>query len=237
MEELNIKTLNIFEKLLGITAELETVAKNITIKTGGETYKAVGEADILNAVKPLEAKYRVYSYPIEREIVDRDFISYTRTNGDVRQNLFMRLQVKYRFVNIDKPEEYIDITSYGDGIDAGDKGCGKAMTYADKYALMKAYKIATGEDPDNEASGKITPPQTTQPATSKQTSTKSQKTAPAVSQYKQLSDLLKTVQGWDLNRVKDWIVNRCGKDLRVNDLSADVFVELVKTVKETGNEQ
>ena len=26
------------------------------------------------------------------------------------------------------------------------------MTYADKYALMKAYKISTGDDPDKEAS-------------------------------------------------------------------------------------
>ena len=28
------------------------------------------------------------------------------------------------------------------------KGSGKAMTYSDKYALMKAYKISTGEDVD-----------------------------------------------------------------------------------------
>lgn len=26
------------------------------------------------------------------------------------------------------------------------------MTYADKYALMKAYKITTGDDPDKDAS-------------------------------------------------------------------------------------
>lgn len=54
----------------------------------------------------------------------------------------------YRFVNIDKPEEYIDIDTYGDGVDSGDKAPGKAMTYSDKYALMKAYKIITGDDPD-----------------------------------------------------------------------------------------
>ena len=29
---------------------------------------------------------------------------------------------------------------------------GKAMTYADKYALMKAYKIMTGDDPDQNKS-------------------------------------------------------------------------------------
>jgi len=49
---------------------------------------------------------------------------------------------------VDKPEEYLDITTYGDGIDSQDKAPGKAMTYGDKYALLKAYKIRTGEDPD-----------------------------------------------------------------------------------------
>ena len=37
-------------------------------------------------------------------------------------------------------------------LDSGDKGDGKAMTYGDKYALMKAYKISTGDDPDAQAS-------------------------------------------------------------------------------------
>ena len=29
------------------------------------------------------------------------------------------------------------------------------MTYADKYALLKAYKIVTGDDPDQEASNDL----------------------------------------------------------------------------------
>ena len=29
------------------------------------------------------------------------------------------------------------------------------MTYADKYALMKAYKIETGDDPDKDPSGEL----------------------------------------------------------------------------------
>ena len=33
------------------------------------------------------------------------------------------------------------------------------MTYADKYALMKAYKISTGDDPDKEASEEQKPKQ------------------------------------------------------------------------------
>lgn len=40
----------------------------------------------------------------------------------------------------------------GDGIDTQDKAPGKAMTYSDKYALLKAYKIISGDDPDQNPS-------------------------------------------------------------------------------------
>ena len=42
--------------------------------------------------------------------------------------------------------------TFGDGVDTQDKAPGKAMTYGDKYALLKAYKIVTGDDPDQNAS-------------------------------------------------------------------------------------
>lgn len=151
-----IKKLNIFEKMALITAEIGVVEKNLEVPTGGKkTYKAVSERDVIDAVKPIEAKYRVYSYPASRQIVDRDVLvkeseydgKVTRTNS-----LFLRVETIYRFVNIDNPTEYIETTVYGDGIDTGDKATGKAMTYADKYALMKAYKLSTGDDPDKEAS-------------------------------------------------------------------------------------
>ena len=75
-------------------------------------------------------------------------------NGKVTKGnqIFMRLKTVYRFVNIEKPEEYIDVPTYGDGVDTQDKAPGKAMTYGDKYALMKAYKIITGDDPDQNGS-------------------------------------------------------------------------------------
>lgn len=147
--------MNIYEKMLAITDELNAVAKNLTVGEGRNAYKAVGEADVLAAVKPLEAKHKVYSYPFSRKIVDTSVMTTTSTyNGNTKETnkLFLRLETVYRFVNIEKPEEYIDITTYGDGVDSQDKATGKAMTYADKYALLKAYKIITGEDPDQKMS-------------------------------------------------------------------------------------
>ena len=142
---------NIYKKMSAITAELTAVAKNLNVGIGKAAYKAVGEADVLAAVKPLEEKHGVYSYPYSRKIVEADLVTTTSEyQGKVTEktNRYLRIVTVYRFVNIDNPEEYIDITTYGDGIDPQDKAVGKAMTYSDKYALLKAYKIITGEDPD-----------------------------------------------------------------------------------------
>ena len=150
------KEMNIYEKMSAITAEIGVVEKNLNVKVNSNSsYKAVSERDVLDAVKPIEQKYRVYSYPANRKIVDCDVLTKeTEYNGTITRTntLFMRVETVYRFVNIDKPDEFIETTVYGDGLDTGDKASGKAMTYADKYALMKAYKLSTGDDPDKEAS-------------------------------------------------------------------------------------
>lgn len=146
---------NIFARLLAISSEIKTVAKNLEVSMGGGKYKAVGELDVLNAVKPLETKHGVYSYPVSREIVESGTLESVDSRGNTKRQLFERIKTTYRFVNIDCPSEYIEIVSYGDGIDSGDKSVGKAMTYADKYALLKAYKVMTGDDPDQDASDEL----------------------------------------------------------------------------------
>ena len=152
--------MNIYQKLSAITAELSTVAKNLEVGYGKSKYKAVGEADVLRAVKPLEVKYGVYSYPHARRIIERGTIEKETIDGQTHEKIlkratFERIETVYRFVNVENPEEYVDITTYGDGVDAQDKSVGKAMTYSDKYALLKAYKIVTGDDPDQEPSGDL----------------------------------------------------------------------------------
>lgn len=159
---------NIYKKMLQISAEISRVAKNLNVGEGRNQYKAVGEADVLAAVKPIEEKYQVYSYPVSRQVIDSGEMINTNTyNGQTKETrkLYLRVETIYRFVNVENPNEYIDITTYGDGVDTQDKAPGKAMTYSDKYALLKAYKIQTGDDPDQTASeplqginrGKISP--------------------------------------------------------------------------------
>jgi hypothetical protein len=154
-ETVSIYEMNLFEKMACITAELKTVAKNLEVKAGNIKYNAVSERDILDAVKPLEEKYRVYSYPCDRDILESEILSSESTyNGQTttKTTFFTRIKTTYKFVDIDCPTDSITMVTFAEGIDTQDKGSGKAMTYADKYALMKAYKISTGDDPDQNCS-------------------------------------------------------------------------------------
>ena len=144
--------MNIYQKLAAITADMQTVAKNLSIDTGnGKSYKAVSERDVLDTVKPLEAKHGVYSYPVNRETLESERLE-TETKYGVKTSFYTRIKTVYRFVNMDDPADYIETVVFSVGLDSGDKGDGKAMTYGDKYALLKAYKISTGDDPDQQAS-------------------------------------------------------------------------------------
>lgn len=197
--------MNIFQRMSLATEEIATVAKNLEVGTGKSAYKAVGEADVLSAVKPIERKHGIYSYPVSRKIVESNVLTTVTEYGEQRtekNQLFMRLETVYRFVNIDKPEEYIDITTYGDGVDSQDKACGKAMTYSDKYALLKAYKIQTGEDPDQHKSEELKAVKKATP--------------------KQVEILAKAYQGDNLKKLLE--VNNISK---IDDLSATKASELI----------
>lgn len=214
--------MNIYEKLLSITSEIKNVSKNLEVGIGKNSYKAVGEADVLFAVKQLEQKYKVYSYPCKREVIDRAILETEKEyNGNVTKGnqIFLRIETIYRFVNIENPEESIEITTYGDGIDTQDKAVGKAMTYADKYALLKAYKIITGEDPDQEHS-----PDTAK--YTKATATGDDRKATA----KQIEILAKVYTGENLTK----LLKANGVD-RIEDISMSKASELIGKLKKKEN--
>ena len=58
--------------------------------------------------------------------------------------------MEFKFIDGETGEE-ITFKMSGSGQDAGDKGIFKAISGAQKYALMKAFMIPTGDDPEQDA--------------------------------------------------------------------------------------
>lgn len=59
-----------------------------------------------------------------------------------------KVVMKVKLVNVDVPDEFIEMGTVGDGIDYGDKSTGKAYSYALKSALLAAFQLRG--QPDNE---------------------------------------------------------------------------------------
>lgn len=152
MDEKEIKTKNIFEKIQLVSNEIKNIEKNKTVGTGNSAYKAVQDIDVTLEVKKAETKYRLVSIPVKQELVKSEIVRTVKKEGYEVINYVDIVKMTLHIVNLDDPTQTIDIESFGRGLDTGDKGFGKASTYARKYALLNAYKIATGEDPDENKS-------------------------------------------------------------------------------------
>lgn len=148
MAESQKKAPNLYQRILAVSAEVKNVEKNLNVSTGKSSYKAVADYDVVLAVKAAEVKHGVIGIPILQDLVDTQIMEYKDSYGNTRTQFVDIIKMTVRFYNVDDPAEFLDVTSFGRGIDPGDKSFGKASTYARKYALLNAYKIATGEDPD-----------------------------------------------------------------------------------------
>jgi len=119
---------NIYQRMLAIMEDVKNIEK--TGSTG--QYPFASHNDVTKKVAPALIKNGVMALPT----VD----GYTR-DGSVTE-----CAITMKFINVDKPEEIVEVKSFGYGVDNQDKGPGKAMSYAVKYAFLKALCLSTGKD-------------------------------------------------------------------------------------------
>ena len=143
------KEFNLYQKILMAADEIGNVEKNLEIRvTNNSSYKAVADVDVLKKVKAAEKKFGLVSVPVKQELVKSEIVRTMKQGGYEAISYMDVVKMTVRIINTDNPTETLEVESFGRGLDTGDKGFGKASTYARKYALLNAYKIATGEDPD-----------------------------------------------------------------------------------------
>lgn len=134
--------MNIYQKLIEVRKVVPYLQKAAT----GAQYKYVSSSQVLAAVR--EKMDEVGLMLIPSVIANR--VSVT-TNAKGAQVYFTELDMEYTWVNAENPDEKVISRWYGQGIDtAGEKGVGKALTYAEKYFMLKYFNISTdADDPDS----------------------------------------------------------------------------------------
>lgn len=132
--------MGIYKKIHLIMGETTALTKDVHVNYGKTNYHAVGEASVLNEIKPLLKKHGVVIIPEEVT---------SRQAGQITT-----LDVKWRIADIED-DSFVYAMSSGTGHDSSDKGAGKAFTYAYKMVLQKTFMMFSGEDTDHTASEQI----------------------------------------------------------------------------------
>ena len=125
---------NVHQRLAAAMADVSYIQKE---KKQGMNYTIVSHDAVTAKVRPVLLQHGIVYYPVRCEHV----------HSGNRAECAMTV----RFVNLDEPTDFFDVPTFGYGIDPQDKGPGKAMSYAVKYALLKALGLETGDDPDQES--------------------------------------------------------------------------------------
>jgi len=123
--------LNIAQRINAAMADVDYIQKE---KKSGMNYSIVSHDAVTAKVRPILQKHGVVYYPRDMHV---------EQSGNRTQAVFT-----VRFENIDDRSDYIDVATFGYGVDPQDKGPGKAMSYGVKYALLKVLGLETGDDPD-----------------------------------------------------------------------------------------
>lgn len=136
-------------KIYNVMCATEGLEKTTEVGSGKNAYKAIGEATVLNEIKPLLKAQKLIMFPsktVATEITETYPDPYDKNKSKLKS--LTQLVITFTLADAETGES-IDIEVCGSGYDALDKGAGKASTYAYKIALQKTFMLFSGEDTDN----------------------------------------------------------------------------------------
>lgn len=136
------KTPLIFERMTKIMSDISAIEKERS-NTQGSGYKFRGIDDLYNALHPILAKHEVVMLP---KVLDKTREERATKAGGL--SIYTLVTVQYTFLTIDGTK--VECVTMGEGFDSGDKSVNKAMSGAQKYALLQTFCIPTKEEKDSE---------------------------------------------------------------------------------------
>jgi len=127
---MTVMTRNIYQRMNEVMREVKAIQKE-SKKVNGQ-YTFVSHDAVAEAMHMPMVEAGIVMLPSIEELIQDG----NRT----------RVMMGISFINMDNPEDKCYIRAAGDGIDPQDKGIGKAVSYAVKYGMLKAFCLATGDD-------------------------------------------------------------------------------------------
>lgn len=131
--------LNIYQKLHKIQSSISGLGKD----KQAFGYKYVTGDKVLEHIKPIMKEHNLL---LKQEVMSIDNVrqDYATKNGN-KSEILSKVMMKFTWIDCDTGEK--DENMFGaNGQNDWDKGVGSALTYAERYFLLKFFHIATDED-------------------------------------------------------------------------------------------
>jgi hypothetical protein len=136
---------NIYQKLVEVR---KSVGGHLKKENEGAQYNYVSSAQVLMKVRGAMNKQSLLVIPNVKTCLSVD--RQVSGKSGIRLERVTTMELEYIVVNAENPKEQIVVPWVAEGIDSGEKGIGKALTYGEKYFYLKLFGIATDskDDPD-----------------------------------------------------------------------------------------
>lgn len=130
-----------------VMKDLGAVSKDRTNKQQGYAFRSY--EDLYKAVQPLLVIHGVLAVPHRVKLLNSS--SFTTKSGGTGYRILIRQTTRF----YGPKGDWLDVQTIGEGIDYSDKGSGKAMSTAHKYAFFQALCVPCEEMIDVEADNPV----------------------------------------------------------------------------------
>lgn len=134
--------LNLYQKIADVKANIDGFTKD----TKGYNFSYVSGSQILHRIRTKMIEHNLLLVP---STSNEKWTTHTYKNkkGNEVIDFVVEMDLIYKWINADKPEEQLEINyhAYGQQSDIS-QAHGTALTYAERYFLMKFFNIPTDED-------------------------------------------------------------------------------------------
>lgn len=143
--------MNIYQRINKVRESVKTVIKDTTVKINkNSSYSAASHDGVTELIQEpfLEAGIAVEVSMADCKFQPHDFVRWNKYDKkeEAKREYETFATVDVTFVNTEKPEDRFTVRSFGMALDSGDKGVGKAFSYAVKYAYLKVLMLKSGDE-------------------------------------------------------------------------------------------
>jgi len=135
------KALNLYQKIADVKANIDGFTKD----TKGYQYTYVSGSQVLHKIRAKMIEHNLLLVPRVNNFSWKEI--QVLVKGQLKPNLLVETELTYTWINADNPDERLECPFYAIGHqDDASKAYGTALTYAERYFLMKFFNIPTDDD-------------------------------------------------------------------------------------------